>query len=85
MDVHSAAVSVAIAGLNGSMTLETTGPLVGTGDNPPSSGEIHVVGVASNHWLRALNSTQAQILVDTNGDGTPDGDPIPTTWAGLGW
>ena len=84
VDVHNATLSVASAGLNGSMTFETTEPLVGTGDNPPSGGEIHVAGEASNLWIRALNSTQAQVLVDTNGDGTPDGDPIPTTWDALG-
>jgi hypothetical protein len=86
MEVLSAALAVSSAALSGSMTFQTTQTLVGTGDDPPSQGELRVAGNASNLWVtKPVSTPDVQIWVDTNGDGTRDGDPIATTWTALGW
>lgn len=97
-DSGMAAASSFLAGsssltLNGSFTSQSLGGRVTistphalmqqNGDAYPSQGSVLITGASGSTLLvTALNTTQVQLQVDANGDGTVDGTTT-TTWTAL--
>jgi hypothetical protein len=70
--------------LGGRVTISTPHALMQqNGDAYPSQGSVLITGASGSTLLvTALNTTQVQLQVDANGDGTVDGTTT-TTWTAL--
>ena len=76
----SVSVNATVSGVGGAVTFETPTPFTGNGDSDPSQGTMIITGADDGSiTLNAVDAVNVELVVDVDGDGTPEAT-IQTTW-----